>query len=155
MTRDEAQDILNQAFGLPDVVRKYAAMGALDGLQESLKYWDWAGGMQEKAPSGARWWDYENEKTLAYVLMGMFCWRLLGHEEYPPLPEAGPDVLADLHAHLCLWSRSLILDHVHRWVSRGGAPVCGICGEERFDPQPMVDRARRMLQERGGAERLQ
>jgi hypothetical protein len=113
--------MLKQAFGLDGVLGKYGAMEPLDGLRESLKYWDWAKGMQEKA-----------------------------HEDYPPLPDASPEVLADSHAHLCLWSRSLILDHVHRWVNRGGSPVCGICGEQRFDPQPMVDRARRMLKEKGG-----
>lgn len=150
MTQAEAQVILKQAFGLGGVLRKYAAMEPLPGLRESLEYWDWARGMQEKAPPDGRWWEYENEKTLAYVLMGMFCWRLMGHEDYPALPDAGPEVLADSHAHLCLWSRSLILDHVHRWVSRGGSPVCAICGEQRFDPQPMVDRARRMLEANGG-----
>ena len=150
MTKAEAQAILKGAFGLDGVLQKYGAMEPLDGLRESLKYWDWAKGMQEKAPADARWWEYENEKTLAYVLMGMFCWRLLGHDDYPPLPEASPEVLADSHAHLCLWSRSLMLDHVHHWVNRGGSPACGICGEQRFDPQPMVDRARRMLKEKGG-----
>ncbi len=150
MNRVEAHATLREAFGLDGILKKYDAMGPLDGLRESLKYWDWAKGMQESPSSGGNWWELENEKTLAYVLMGMFCWQLLGHEDYPPLPDAGPDVLADSHAHLCLWSRSLILDHVHRWVSRGGSPVCGVCGEQRFDPQPMVDRARRMLRERGG-----
>ncbi len=150
MTGREVQAILKGAFGLEDVLKKYAAMAPLDGLRESLRYWDWARTMQEDGSATGRWWEYENEKTLAYVLMGMFCWRLMGHEDYPPLPDAGPDVLADSHAHLCLWSRSLIMDHVHRWVSRGGSPVCGICGEPRFDPQPMVDRARRMLEQRGG-----
>ncbi len=147
MTKSEVQAMLRVAFGLEDVLEKYAAMTPLEGLRESLKYWDWAKSMQESGPSGGRWWEYENEKTLAYVLMGMFCWQLLGHEEYPPLPDAGPDVMADSHAHLCLWSRSLILDHVHQWVARGGAPACRVCGEARFDPQPMVDRARRMLRE--------
>jgi hypothetical protein len=150
VTKTETYSILKKAFGLEGVLRKYDSMAPLEGLEESLKYWDWAKEMQEKGPSDGRWWEYENEKTLAYVLMGMFSWRLLGHEDYPALPDAGPDVCADSHAHLCLWSRSLILDHVHQWVNRGGSPVCGVCGEQRFDPQPMVDRVRRMLKDKGG-----
>lgn len=149
MTRNEINVILTRAFGLEDVLDRFEAMHPLDALRESIKYWDWAKAMQDSGP-GAGWAKYENEKTLAYVLMGMYCWRLGGHEEYPALPDAGADVMADSHAHLCLWSRSLILDHVHRWTSRGGSPVCRICGEERFDPEPMVRRARNMLKERGG-----
>jgi hypothetical protein len=150
VTKAEAFALLKQAFGLDSVLKKNDSMTPLEGLRESMKYWDWAKDMQDKVPSDGRWWEYENEKTLAYVLMGMFCWRLLGHEDFPPLPDAGPEVRLDSHALLCLWSRSLILDHVHQWVNRGGTPVCGICGEERFDPQPMVGRARRMLREKGG-----
>jgi len=150
VTKSETLAILKQAFGLDGVLKKYDLMAPLEGLRESLKYWDRSKEMQEKAASDGRWWEYENEKTLAYVLMGMFCWLLLGHENYPSLPGASPEVRMDSHAHLCLWSRTLILDHVHQWVNRGGTPVCGVCGEERFDPQPMVDRARRMLEERGG-----
>ena len=150
MTKAEAFALLKQAFRLDSVLKKNDSMTPLEGLRESMKYWDWAKDMQDKVPSDGRWWEYENEKTLAYVLMGMFCWRLLGHEDFPPLPDAGPEVRLDSHALLCLWSRSLILDHVHQWVNRGGTPVCGICGEERFDPQPMVGRARRMLREKGG-----
>jgi hypothetical protein len=150
VTDSETYTLLREAFGLDSTLKKYENLSPLDGLRESVKYWDWANGMQDKTASGGGRWEYENEKTLAYVLMGMFCWRLLGHEDYPALPETSPDVRADSHAHLCLWSRSLILDHVHRWVSRGGTPVCGVCGEERFDPQPMVNRARRMLKEKGG-----
>ncbi|MCX5998502.1 MAG: hypothetical protein NTU41_02625, partial [Chloroflexi bacterium] len=80
----------------------------------------------------------------------------------------------DAHAHLCLWSRCLPLDHVHQWANcrhdarAGGQPsqpkcrmiseagygglhhiICGICGEERFDPQPLVGKARQMLKEQG------
>ena len=150
MTKAETLAMLKRAFGLDSVLKKFDSVAPLEGLKESLEYWDWAKEMQEKTPSDGRWWEYENEKTLAYVLMGMFCWRVLGHEDYPSLPEASAEVRADSHAHLCLWSRSLILDHVHGWVNRGGTPVCGVCGEERFDPQPMVDRARRMLKEKGG-----
>ena len=150
MTKAETFAILKEAFGLESVLKKYASMEPVEGLKQSLDYWDWAKQMQEGAPSDGRWWEYENEKTLAYVLMGMFCWRLLGNEDYPRLPETSPEVRMDSHAHLCLWSRSLILDHVHQWVNLGGTPVCGVCGEQRFDPQPMVDRARRMLKEKGG-----
>ncbi|HWR69731.1 MAG TPA: hypothetical protein VN415_01560 [Dehalococcoidia bacterium] len=150
MTKSESLAILRQAFGLDSVLKKYDSMAPLEGLRESLKYWDRSKEMQEKAASDGGWWEYENEKTLAYVLMGMFCWRLLGHEDYPSLPEVSPEVRTDSHAHLCLWSRSLILDHVHQWLNRGGTPVCVVCGEERFDPQPMVDRARRMLEDKGG-----
>jgi len=150
VTKAEAFALLRQAFGLDSVLKKYDSMTPLDGLRESMKYWDWAKDMQDKSPSDGRWWEYENEKTLAYVLMGMFCWRLLEHDDFPPLPDTGPEVRLDSHAHLCLWSRSLILDHLHQWVNRGGTPVCGVCDEERFNPQPMVDRARRMLKEKGG-----
>ncbi len=150
MTKAEVFAMLRRAFGLDDKLKKYESLEPLGGLRESIKYWDWAKEMQDKADG--RWWEYENEKTLAYVLMGVFCWRLLGHDEFPSLPDAGPEVMADSHAHLCLWSRSLPLDHVHKWVSRrgSGVPVCGVCGEERFDPQPMVNIAHKMLAERGG-----
>jgi len=164
VTKDETFALLREAFGLDSVLRKYQSLEPVAGLRESIAYWDWAKGKQEADPS--RWWDYENEKTLAYVLMGIYGWELLGNIEFPPLPDASPDVRKDSHAWLCLWSRSLVLDHVHRWVTcrhdRGDLPscrvcrttdymsgsshiICGICGEERFDPQPMVDRARKML----------
>ena len=168
MTKDEVFAQLREAFGLENVLKKYRSLEPLAGLSESVAYWDWAEGKQESEPS--RWWDYENEKTLAYVLMGLYCWELLGHTDFPSLPEASPDVRRDSHAWLCLWSRSLILDHVHEWVTchhsgKTGGPsrevcrttgymnggsytICSICGEERFDPRPMVDRARQMLKER-------
>jgi hypothetical protein len=92
VTKSETLAILKQAFGLDSVLKKYDSMAPLEGLRESLKYWDRSKEMQEKATSDGRWWEYENEKTLAYVLIGMFCWRLLGHEDYPSLPEAGPEV---------------------------------------------------------------
>jgi len=172
MTESEAFAILDEAFGLDDVMAKYRPLEALKGLKEAVSYWNWAKGMQETTNAGAAWWEYENHKTLAYVLMGLYCWRVLGHDDFPPLPDADPDVLRDQHALLCLWSRSLILDHVHRWrtcdhlgtknqsicpqCQMAGKPtseglshmICGVCGEERFDPQPMVDRASRMLRER-------
>lgn len=168
MTKDEVFAQLKEAFGLGKVLKKYRFLEPLAGLGESVSYWDWAKGRQEAEPS--RWWDYENERTLAYVLMGLYCWELLGNTEFPPLPDAGPNVRRDSYAWLCLWSRSLILDHVHEWVtcqhdggsgqsackvcrnadlmSGGSHIICGICGEERFDPEPMVDRARWMLKER-------
>ncbi|MDD1652702.1 MAG: hypothetical protein LUO86_06685 [Methanomicrobiales archaeon] len=97
MTKAETFAILKQAFGLDSVLKKYDSVAPLDGLKESLKYWDWAKEAQEKTPSDGRWWEYENEKTLAYVLMGMFCWRLLGHDDYPSLPGASPEVRMDPH----------------------------------------------------------
>ncbi|MBM4444874.1 MAG: hypothetical protein FJ020_06185 [Chloroflexi bacterium] len=172
MTGTEVFNMLAGAFGLEDVLAKYRPVKAIEGLAKAMAYWDWSKDMQEGAGAGPEWWEYENHKTLAYVLMGVYCWRVLGHDEFPPLPDADPDVLSDRHALLCLWSRSLILDHVHRWQNCRHAPgtnrfthpqcemagrqeseglshiVCGICGEERFDPQPMVDRAKRMLSER-------
>jgi len=172
MTESEAFANLAEAFGLDDVLARYRPLGALDGLKEAVSYWNWAKRMQDGTNAGAAWWEYENHKTLAYVLMGLYCWRVLGHDDFPPLPDADPDVLRDRHALLCLWSRSLILDHVHRWQAcdhlgtknqsihprcqMAGQPtseglshiICGVCGEERFDPQPMVDRASRMLSER-------
>ncbi|OGO07302.1 MAG: hypothetical protein A2Y61_06970 [Chloroflexi bacterium RBG_13_60_13] len=172
MTEAEVFTTLAEAFGLDDVLARYRPLEALEGLKEAIGYWDWSKGMQEGANAGAAWWEYENHKTLAYVLMGVYCWRLLGHDDFPHLPDADPDVLRDRHALLCLWSRSLILDHVHRWQTchhvaarnRSSHPrckmagqqtseglshtICGVCGEERFDPQPMVDRANSMLRER-------
>lgn len=173
MTEDEVYAMLAKAFGPGTRLKEFRDLGPLEGLRESVKYWHWAEDIQEKATSDRKWWEYENEKTLAYVLMGVFCWRLLGHDDFPALPDASPDVLMDEHAHLCLWSRSLPLDHVHKWVTchhdrktnRASHPrckitggkgsvglshqICDVCGEERFDPQPMVDRAQRMLKERG------
>jgi hypothetical protein len=169
VTKDEVFAQLREAFGLDSVLKRYRSLEPLDGLKEAVCYWDWAKGKQESEPS--RWWDYENEKTLAYVLMGLYCWELLGHTDFPSLPDASADVRLDSHAWLCLWSRSLILDHVHQWATcrhdrRSGRPsldvcpsvghidggeshiICAICGEERFDPQPMVGRARTMLDER-------
>ena len=172
MTGDEVVALLRKAFGLDTTLKKYESLGPLDGLRESIRYWDWAKGVQDSTSSDSVWWEHENHKTLAYVLMGVYCWRLLGHDEFPALPDATPDVMADSHALLCLWSRSLILDHVHKWdtcqhdrANRPSHPkcsttgqmngglyhqICGICGEERFDPQPMLDRAHAMLKERGG-----
>ena len=150
MTRSEVFALLKQAFGLESTLKKYESLEPVNGLREAVRYWDWAKGMQDRGDGDKSWWEYENEKTLAYVLMGVYCWRVLGHDDFPSPPDTGPELRADSHAYLCLWSRSLILDHVHQWVSRGGSPVCSICGEPRFDPQPMVDRARRMLKEKGG-----
>lgn len=147
VTKTEVYALLRQAFGLEKTLSKYELLEPLDGLREAIAYWDWAKEMQDGATGDKSWWQYENEKTMAYVLMGIYCWRVLGHDDFPPLPDAAPEVLADSHAHLCLWSRSLVLDHVHKWISDGGDPVCGICGEERFDPQPMVNRARELLRE--------
>ena len=168
MTEDEAYAILHRAFGLTDALRRYRDLKPLDGLRESLENWDRFQAMQDRGQGDP--WDVENNKTLAYVMMGMFCWRLLGHVDYPDLPQAGPDVMRDSHAHLCLWSRSIILDHVHSWTTchhsgkssphpacrlsggfRGSHIICAVCSEERFDPQPMVDRARTMLTEREAA----
>lgn len=172
-TEDEVFTALHEAFGLGDVLAKYKPLNALEGLKEAVSYWNWAKGIQEGAPAGAAWWEYENHKTLAYVLMGIYCWRVLGHDDFPQLPDADPEVMRDRHALLCLWSRSLVLDHVHRWQTCRHCPlgsdsihprckkivgqwdseslshiICGICGEERYDPQPMVDRANKMLKER-------
>lgn len=172
MTEDELFALLRRAFGLDSVLKKYRALEPLEALTESAGYWDWAKGVQDGCRTNSVWWEYENHKTLAYVLMGVYCWRLLEHDEFPSLPDAGPDVMADSHALLCLWSRSLILDHVHKWVNcrhdGAGLPshpkcaaaaqgepgglyhqICDVCGEERFDPQPMLDRAYRMLEQRG------
>jgi hypothetical protein len=172
LTEGEVFTRLRGAFGLDDVLAKYRSLKAFEGLKEAVSYWNWAKGMQEGATAGSAWWEYENHKTLAYVLMGIYCWRLLGHADFPPLPNADPEVMRDQHALLCLWSRCLILDHVHRWqtchhiVTRNHSIhpqckmvgqqeseglshiICGICGEERYDPQPMVDRANKMLKER-------
>lgn len=173
MTKDEVFAQLRQAFGLDSILKRYESLQPLDGLAEAVRYWDWAKDVQERAASDRAWWEYENEKTLAYVLMGVFCWQVLGHDDFTPLADASPDVLMDKHAHLCLWSRCLILDHVHRWedcrhdartnspshpkcrvtgqTASGGLyhPICGICGEERYDPQPMLDRAHRMMKDTG------
>lgn len=173
MTKDEAFAKLRQAFGLDSTLKKYESFEPLEGLREAVKYWDWAKDIQDRTTSNRTWAEIENEKTLAYVLMGMFCWRLLGHDDYPSLPDASPEVVMDAHAHLCLWSRSLPLDHVHKWEQcrhegrdrRASHPacrtagesefgglyhqICGICGEERYDPQPLVDKTHEMLKERG------
>jgi hypothetical protein len=172
MTESEVFAMLGEAFHLDRVLAKYRPLKALEGLQEATGYWSWSKCMQEGAEAGTAWWEYENHKTLAYVLMGVYCWRVLGHDEFPPLPDADADVSRDRHALLCLWSRSLLLDHVHRWQTCGHITansrsihprcriaghqtpeglshmLCGICGEDRFDPQPMVDRANRILKER-------
>ena len=174
MTKDEAFAELRQAFKLDSTLKRYESLEPLEGLTEAVKYWDWAKAIQDRATSDKMWWAYENEKTLAYVLMGMCCWQLLGHDDFPPLPDVSQEVLSDAHAHLCLWSRCLLSDHVHIWEecrhagTMNGYPshpkckvtgqsewgglchqICGICGEERYDPQPMLDKAHQMLKERG------
>ncbi len=177
MTKDEVFAQLREAFKLDSTLKKYKSLEPLEGLTEAVKYWDWAKGMQDRTTSDSKWWAYENEKTLAYVLMGIFCWRLLGHDDFPPLPEASQtteEVLGDPHALLCLWSRCLPSDHVHKWENChhhgttnkspshpkckatrqkewGGFyhQICGVCGEERFDPQPLLDKAHETLEERG------
>jgi len=172
MTQGEVFALLRKAFGLDSVLKKYESLEPLEGLKEAIDLWDWAKDIQEKAASDSVWWEYENHKTLAYVLMGVYCRRVLGRNDFPPLPDASPEVLGDTHALLCLWSRCLILDHVHRWqnchhgaTARSSAHpqckmagrteseglshiICGICGEERYDPQPMLDRAYKILEER-------
>lgn len=177
MTEGEVFAALRDAFGLRDVLANYRRLNAVEGLSEAIDYWEQSRRAQDSAASDPAWWEYENHKTLAYVLMGVYCWRTLGHDDFPPLPEADPEVQRDRHALLCLWSRSLILDHVHRWHTchhktagshsihpqcklAGRQPseglshiICGICGEERYDPQPMVDRAIKMLRERQSARR--
>ncbi|OGO01741.1 MAG: hypothetical protein A2Y72_02940 [Chloroflexi bacterium RBG_13_53_26] len=170
MTKDEVFTQLREAFGLDSTLNRFKPLEPLDGLREAVKSWEWAKEVQDRTTSDSVWWEHENHKTLAYVLMGMYCWQLLGHNDFPGLPDASPEVLRDAHALLCLWSRSLILGHVHRWENcrhdrtknnRASHPkcqitglskfgglhhvICGICGEERYDPQPLVDRAHKML----------
>jgi hypothetical protein len=40
VTKAEAFALLKQAFGLDDVLKKYNSIAPLDGLRESVKYWD-------------------------------------------------------------------------------------------------------------------
>jgi hypothetical protein len=172
VTQGEVFEILLEAFGLDSVLEKYESLEPLEGLKEAVSLWDWAKGIQDRVASDSVWFEYENHKTLAYVLMGVYCRRVLGQDDFPPLPDASPEVLRDPHALLCLWSRCLILDHVHSWqdchhgaterspahpqckmAGRTGSEglshiICGICGEERYDPQPMLDRAHKILRER-------
>ncbi|MCX5998503.1 MAG: hypothetical protein NTU41_02630, partial [Chloroflexi bacterium] len=81
MTKDEVSVLLRQAFNLDSTVQKHLSLEPLRGLSEAVKYWDWAKSMQDNTASDSKWSAYENEKTLAYVLMGIQCWRLLGHED--------------------------------------------------------------------------